>query len=70
MQEVQPFIDLLRQGQEKAALSPAAKAGLGEFQSMIEEFKISIIAQELKTVFPISAKRLEKKWQEIRLQLR
>jgi ATP-dependent helicase HrpA len=70
MQEVQPFIDLLRQGQEKAALSPAAKAGLGEFQSMIEEFKISIFAQELKTVFPISAKRLEKKWQEIRLQLR
>ncbi len=37
-----------------------------EFHSMIEEFKISLFAQELKTVFPISAKRLEKKWREMK----
>ena len=32
---------------------------------MIEEFKVSIFAQELKTAFPISQKRLEQKIQEI-----
>ena len=69
MLEVQPYIDLLQQGQSETALSPEAKVGLYEFQGMIEEFKISIFAQELKTAFPISAKRLQKKWQEIRLHL-
>ncbi len=69
MAEVQPFLELLEQGQQGAALSPEAKAGLAEFHDMIEEFKISIFAQELKTRFPISAKRLQKKWQEIRLYL-
>jgi ATP-dependent helicase HrpA len=32
---------------------------------MLEEFKISLFAQELKTAFPVSAKRLNKKWREI-----
>ncbi|MBF0452908.1 MAG: ATP-dependent RNA helicase HrpA [Candidatus Magnetomorum sp.] len=33
---------------------------------MIEEYKISLFAQELKTLYPVSAKRLEKKILEIR----
>lgn len=69
MQEMQPFIDLLGQGKRETALSPEARSGLDEFQGMIEEFKISLFAQELKTAFPISAQRLQKKWQEIRLHL-
>jgi ATP-dependent helicase HrpA len=36
-----------------------------EYRWMIEEYKVSIFAQELKTAFPISIKRLEKKRQEI-----
>jgi len=32
---------------------------------MVEEFKVSIFAQELKTPFPVSTKRLEKKLKEI-----
>jgi len=36
-----------------------------EYRWMIEEFKISLFAQELGTRYPISAKRLEKKWEEI-----
>jgi ATP-dependent helicase HrpA len=69
MAEVQPFIDLWVQARQQSALSPEAQAGLDEFQEMIEEFKISIFAQELKTRFPVSAQRLQKKWQEIRLHL-
>jgi ATP-dependent helicase HrpA len=32
---------------------------------MIEEYKVSIFAQELKTACPVSKKRLEKKLAEI-----
>jgi ATP-dependent helicase HrpA len=50
-------------------LSPNAsndkREALEEFFWMIEEYKVSIYAQELKTAFPVSAKRLEKKLAEI-----
>lgn len=35
-----------------------------QYRWMLEEFRISIFAQELKTAYPISAKRLEKQWQQ------
>jgi ATP-dependent helicase HrpA len=52
-----------------AALSPRAsqhkRQALEDFGWMIEEFKVSLFAQELKTPFPVSSKRLEKKQKEI-----
>jgi ATP-dependent helicase HrpA len=36
-----------------------------DYRWMIEEYKVSVFAQELKTAFPISQKRLEMKIQEI-----
>jgi ATP-dependent helicase HrpA len=36
-----------------------------EYRWMVEEYKISLFAQELKTALPVSPKRLEKKIQEI-----
>ena len=51
-------------------LSPHAsdekRAALEEFFWMIEEYKVSTFAQELKTAFPVSEKRLEKKLAQIR----
>ncbi len=51
-------------------LSPNAsndkREALEEFFWMIEEYKVSIFAQELKTAFPVSEKRLEKKLAEIK----
>ena len=35
-----------------------------EYRWMLEEFRVSVFAQELKTAYPISAKRLEKQWQQ------
>jgi ATP-dependent helicase HrpA len=35
------------------------------FRWLIEELRVSLFAQELKTPFPVSIKRLEKIWQEI-----
>ena len=67
--KVQPFLEQLADIQHQQGLSPELQEQLLIFASMIEEFKISLFAQELKTRFPISAKRLKKKWQEIHLLL-
>ena len=41
-----------------------AETQLEEYRWLIEELRISLFAQELKTAQPVSVKRLEKKWQE------
>ncbi len=38
---------------------------LQEFRWLIEELRVSLFAQELKTPFPVSLKRLEKTWADI-----
>jgi ATP-dependent helicase HrpA len=38
---------------------------LQNFRWMIEELRVSLFAQELKTPFPVSTKRLEKAWSQI-----
>ncbi|WP_108125455.1 ATP-dependent RNA helicase HrpA [Saccharospirillum mangrovi] len=38
---------------------------LTEFRWMLEEYRVSLFAQTLGTRFPISAKRLDKQWQQV-----
>ena len=38
---------------------------LTEFRWQIEELRISLFAQELKTPHPVSVKRLQKLWEEV-----
>jgi len=38
---------------------------LDAFRWLIEELRVSLFAQELRTPFPVSYKRLEKAWKEI-----
>jgi ATP-dependent helicase HrpA len=38
---------------------------LRDYRWLIEELRVSLFAQELKTPFPVSIKRLEKTWQDI-----
>jgi ATP-dependent helicase HrpA len=45
--------------------SPIKKAAVEELRWMIEEFKLSLFAPEIKTAFPISAVRLARKIAEI-----
>jgi ATP-dependent helicase HrpA len=40
-------------------------AQLNEYRWMLEEYRVSLFAQELKTRLPISAKRLKTYWSEI-----
>ena len=37
---------------------------LEDFRWMIEELRVSLFAQELRTPMPVSAKRLQKFWDE------
>ena len=41
-------------------------AELELYRWMIEELRVSLFAQELKTSIPVSAKRLEKQWEKVR----
>ena len=45
--------------------APELLMQLSHYREMIEEFKVSLFAQELGTAFPVSAKRLDKKWGEL-----
>ena len=45
--------------------SPEKRRAFEEFFWMVEEYKISVFAQELKTSIPVSAKRLDEKMREL-----
>ena len=43
----------------------AADARLDEFRWLLEELRVSLFAQELRTPQPVSAKRLQRAWEQI-----
>jgi ATP-dependent helicase HrpA len=43
---------------------------LDSYQWAIEEYRVSVFAQQLGTKMPISNKRLDKMWQQLYEQLR
>ena len=42
-----------------------SNAGIEDFRWWIEELAVALFAQELKTPFPVSQKRLEKRWSDL-----
>ncbi len=65
--QAEGFIKAFEQLQKRISrqASPEKKKAVEELRWMIEEFKVSLFAPELKTPFPISAKRLVAKLKEI-----
>lgn len=57
---LQAYGIMVKQLADKKMVSPY----LNEFKWMIEEFRISLYAQELKTVYPVSQKRMINYWQQ------
>jgi ATP-dependent helicase HrpA len=49
----------------QAELRGAAHARLGEYRWLLEELRVSLFAQELRTPQPVSVKRLDKVWEQI-----
>ncbi len=64
---IEPFTEALRRNLADISshASLEKRKSFEEFFWMVEEFKVSLFAQELKTPFPVSANRLEKKLREV-----
>ena len=60
MLEIKPFWE----DYQKAVTGKPADPGVEKFHWMIEEFRVSLFAQELKTAFPVSIKRLQQAFKE------
>ena len=52
--------------QASSAKSGAVSAELEQFRWLLEELRVSLFAQELRTPMPVSLKRMAKLWQSIR----
>ncbi|GGX82758.1 ATP-dependent RNA helicase [Litchfieldella qijiaojingensis] len=65
MQEVQEFETRLAERREASRRAGMEDPQLVEFGWWIEELRVSLFAQQLGTLMPVSSKRLEKRWAEI-----
>ncbi len=66
VRQLAPYAAELKKLQSQRDLSGEAKAQLEKFRWMLEEFKVSLFAQELGTAYPISPKRLDQQLESIR----
>ncbi|MDA0747299.1 MAG: ATP-dependent RNA helicase HrpA [bacterium] len=66
-QQVEPFQDAL-EGLLKEEIPKTSDRArkVQEFRWMLEEFRVSVFAQQLGTAFPVSPKRLNQKLEEVR----
>ena len=61
----QKWVEAIEKQQKLDYIKSHQHSELHNFRWLIEELRVSLFAQELKTPFPISIKRLEKIWQDI-----
>jgi ATP-dependent helicase HrpA len=64
--QLAPYQNAWKQLQAAPPSSTGARQAMEEFRWMIEEFKVSLFAQELGTASPVSPKRLDEKLAHIR----
>jgi ATP-dependent helicase HrpA len=64
-QQLAPYLDALRKLDENPPKAAEARQRLEAFRWMIEEFKVSLFAQELGTAVPVSPKRLDQQLQRL-----
>jgi ATP-dependent helicase HrpA len=64
--QVAPYAAALQELDTRKNASPAVRAHREEFRWLLEEFRISVFAQELGTAKPVSSVRLDKKLVEAR----
>ncbi len=61
-----PYANVLKRIHAKAQRTPQAQALVDEFRWMVEEYKVSLFAQELGTAVPVSPKRLDQQLELLR----
>jgi ATP-dependent helicase HrpA len=62
---VAPYLAKLKSLQTAGPKSDESRKRLAEFRWMVEEYKVSVFAQEIGTAFPVSPKRLDEQMQRI-----
>jgi len=66
VRQMTPYQEALNRLQAQPSQSPAVRREIETFRWMIEEFKVSLFAQELGTAVPVSAKRLDQQLEIVR----
>ena len=66
LRQLAPYQDALKKLQAQPPRSPEAQPQLEAFRWMVEEFKVSLFAQEVGTAMPISPKRLDQQLEIVR----
>jgi ATP-dependent helicase HrpA len=68
-QRVQPYVEESQKLSARTDLSAAAREQLENYRWLVEEFKISVFAQELGTAQPVSPKRLDSALEAIKREI-
>ena len=63
MAEMAPL--LVNYQRMRSALKGAPDERLDDFQWLLQELRVALFAQELRTPMPVSVKRLQKAWETI-----
>jgi ATP-dependent helicase HrpA len=66
LRQLTPYLDALKELQAQPGRSLEARRQIEAFRWMIEEYKVSLFAQELGTAAPVSPKRLDQQLEMIR----
>ena len=67
MREMAVFLQQWQQRYERMQQRRQPDERLHELRWSIEELRISLFAQEVKTAYPVSLKRLQQRWQKLGL---
>jgi ATP-dependent helicase HrpA len=63
--QLAPYLAALKKLEANPPAAAAARQRLAEFRWLVEEFKVSLFAQELGTSVPVSPQRLAQHWQAL-----
>jgi ATP-dependent helicase HrpA len=66
LRQLAPYIAALKQLEAKTGLSLEGRKQVAAFRWMVEEFKVSLFAQELGTAIPVSPQRLDRQLETAR----
>ena len=66
LRQLAPYQDALKKLQAQPARSPEAQRQIEAYRWMVEEFKVSLFAQEVGTAMPVSPKRLDQQLEIVR----
>jgi ATP-dependent helicase HrpA len=66
-QELQPLYSRWLEWDEKCRTAGRVDERIEELRWRFEELRVSLFAQELGTAYPVSLKRIEKRWKELGL---